>query len=809
MINPNVVQVGYRFRNDNGSEAAATWRQNQNTADTIDADTTFRLRLEAHENAGAARSVGGQLEVALNGGAFQSVTTTSTVVKAVIGGVADGTATTNILTAGAGGFVAGSISNDGLAAAVSLTSQHTEIEYTLQIVGTDVTNGDTITFRIAGLNSYTVTASATASVPTGPGSYFFDGTDDKIQYPDVAALDALNLSRYLVVAWVRPGTGGNSNARICGRTDNAAGTSGHMQLMIGDGTDGTRSGNFSGRQKHTGTAETRASATGIVPNEAWSLVGQQFDAAAAAGSRIRLFEQGAPVTAANTASGVGTQDLAVNDPFVIGNEQSGARPYQGHIAYLFIYNVSTLSDTQVNTLVSDLYAGGSGSGVTVPQQSLLVELVRLSASGQTSGDKSVLGSPTITGAAFASGQSPPVTYDALSGGSTHVTTTWQSSYVAKDHVTATWGSSYVCKTHQQAAWASSYTVRDHVTGTWQSAYTVNDHATATWQSSYTTKAHATGSWGSSYTTRAHATASWGSSYTVHDHATAVWASGFVVRDHATTTWESSYDVEVVGSSHQQTGWQSSYTVKAHATAAWGSSYTVHDHVTAGWASSYTTHAHVATSWASSYTAKAHEATSWATSYTAKARVATSWGSSYDVEVTGSSHEQATWQSSYTTRAHVTAGWASSYVCEAHRSASWASSWVTRAKATASWQSSYTVKARLNVNWGSGYGVAEHALAEWASSYTAKAHITRTWASSCITRERLAGTWQSSYTVDHRGSGAWASSYSVTGHLTFTWPASYTVAQGGSVPPRSTFATPARSTGAVPPRSTAAVPPRGA
>jgi len=39
-----IEQEGFRFRNDDGSESAATWRQTQDVDDTIAKDTNFRLR---------------------------------------------------------------------------------------------------------------------------------------------------------------------------------------------------------------------------------------------------------------------------------------------------------------------------------------------------------------------------------------------------------------------------------------------------------------------------------------------------------------------------------------------------------------------------------------------------------------------------------------------------------------------------------------------------------------------------------------------------------------------------------------------
>lgn len=170
--NPNVVQTAFRFRNDDGSETAATWKAAENTNVASQATgTNFRVRLEVVENAGGTGSAGGQLQVSLNGGTFQSVTSSSTVVKAVTSAnVTDGTATTNQLTTATQTFTAGTVSTDGLATAVSLTSQQTEFEYVVQIVDGDVANADTIDFRVSGLNSYSQTGRVTVTKTVPPPS---------------------------------------------------------------------------------------------------------------------------------------------------------------------------------------------------------------------------------------------------------------------------------------------------------------------------------------------------------------------------------------------------------------------------------------------------------------------------------------------------------------------------------------------------------------------------------------------------------------------------------------------------------------
>jgi hypothetical protein len=53
---PTVVvleQEGFRFRNDDGSEAAATWRQAQDVADSIAKETNVRLRVIVNETGGS------------------------------------------------------------------------------------------------------------------------------------------------------------------------------------------------------------------------------------------------------------------------------------------------------------------------------------------------------------------------------------------------------------------------------------------------------------------------------------------------------------------------------------------------------------------------------------------------------------------------------------------------------------------------------------------------------------------------------------------------------------------------------------
>lgn len=252
------------------------------------------------------------------------------------------------------------------------------------------------------------------------GSTWFDGTDDRISYADSPAADAFSLAEYLILAWIMPGSGGNNNGRIFARAaTGAGGPVGHMQLLIGDGGNGSRNQNFTARQLTTGTNAFAVSATGIIPNDAWSCIGAHYEAAAGA-NPFRLFEAGAEIVPSFESTASGTQDMEDDQGFTIGNSFAGDRPYQGRIACIAVYDVSSLTNTEIDTLVADFHNSGTGTR-DVPQQSLLVEFVRLVYPDALEGDKGILLSPSKTGGVAAPG--PPVVYNPLGGSQSAALTT--------------------------------------------------------------------------------------------------------------------------------------------------------------------------------------------------------------------------------------------------------------------------------------------------------------------------------------------------------------------------------------------------
>ena len=173
---PSYTQTRARWRNDDGSEAAATWRTIEGAGvslpiDSVPLDTNIRLRIQVDETGGVAGTISPRLRYALNGGAYTVVDAASSVARSSASpNVADGVATTAQLTAPAGNFRAGSIDEvDGACAdVVFLAGEYTELEWCIQIRSADVAVGDTIDFRCyndtATLNTYTATPRAVRGV---------------------------------------------------------------------------------------------------------------------------------------------------------------------------------------------------------------------------------------------------------------------------------------------------------------------------------------------------------------------------------------------------------------------------------------------------------------------------------------------------------------------------------------------------------------------------------------------------------------------------------------------------------------------
>lgn len=170
-ISAQFDQDGFRFRNDDGSEAAATWKANLNTNATVIIGQTFRLRFLVQETAGGTNAEGFKLQSNLNGAGWNDVTASSTVAKIVAStGLTEGGDTTQQL--GAGTFQTdndGQEDGDGTTTNTAETkaSKDIELEFAVQLLDADVDDTDEVQFRVVksgggALDTYTRTPTATA-----------------------------------------------------------------------------------------------------------------------------------------------------------------------------------------------------------------------------------------------------------------------------------------------------------------------------------------------------------------------------------------------------------------------------------------------------------------------------------------------------------------------------------------------------------------------------------------------------------------------------------------------------------------------
>lgn len=166
---PVITQLHYRWREDNGSESAASYAANEDTSltDNVFSGDRRRLRtLISNTGSGSASNITYRLEHASTTcTSWLAVPTTSTLssehwLMDLSSNVADAAATTDSsgLSNPAGTFVAGQVKTSGnQTTAHTLTgsnTQFTELEYSIKSTG-NVTTGITYCFRLTNAGSTT------------------------------------------------------------------------------------------------------------------------------------------------------------------------------------------------------------------------------------------------------------------------------------------------------------------------------------------------------------------------------------------------------------------------------------------------------------------------------------------------------------------------------------------------------------------------------------------------------------------------------------------------------------------------------
>ena len=157
-------QVGFRGRNDDGSETSATWKAAQNTNFSQLPGQKFRLRIEVQTDGTSLGSqFFAQLQYNKNGAGWNVAGAGTSVVQcADSSSVTNGTPCTDQLTAGTGSYQPGEIDENNCIAAtgdVFGANQNAEFEFVLVVVDADTNPDDTIQLRVrhnggAAIDSY-------------------------------------------------------------------------------------------------------------------------------------------------------------------------------------------------------------------------------------------------------------------------------------------------------------------------------------------------------------------------------------------------------------------------------------------------------------------------------------------------------------------------------------------------------------------------------------------------------------------------------------------------------------------------------
>jgi hypothetical protein len=160
-VYPKFEQKDFRFRNDNGSESAATWRQSINVDDSmnLDSDVQFRLRFNIQNDGNTVATSSRVLDLAfeynLNSAGWNSITASSSVIDSefssyYIDGLVD-----CVQRLGSGTFESNNngMDENGAVSTGLITwnnADELEVETCLRVKSADTSNGDTLEIRVIG-----------------------------------------------------------------------------------------------------------------------------------------------------------------------------------------------------------------------------------------------------------------------------------------------------------------------------------------------------------------------------------------------------------------------------------------------------------------------------------------------------------------------------------------------------------------------------------------------------------------------------------------------------------------------------------
>ena len=182
-------QDSFRFRNDDGSETTASWKDALNTdiTLTVAADEDFRIRFLVQSD--GAESIAFRLQYNHNSGGWNNVSDVSSVIQTVgSANFADDDPTTQQI--GAGSFLVGfmddleGVSPSGFPATIDFAGgDETEVEFMCRVLEADTDPGDVIDLRLIRSGSTeldTYTQTPTISVQAGAESPDLDVAPDSV-----------------------------------------------------------------------------------------------------------------------------------------------------------------------------------------------------------------------------------------------------------------------------------------------------------------------------------------------------------------------------------------------------------------------------------------------------------------------------------------------------------------------------------------------------------------------------------------------------------------------------------------------------
>jgi hypothetical protein len=171
------TQTRFRFRNDDGSETTATWKDSENVNITMGVDTNFRVRIQVDETTPTTwATTRWNYYYSKNGGAYEIISGTTPIKYSLSGNFANGDDSTAQMTAPTGTFLANN--NQMRESTTSLTNtstgsgQYFEAELCLTLDSTQIADADTYDIRVYyGLgtpcDTYSQTPRVTSSTAAG------------------------------------------------------------------------------------------------------------------------------------------------------------------------------------------------------------------------------------------------------------------------------------------------------------------------------------------------------------------------------------------------------------------------------------------------------------------------------------------------------------------------------------------------------------------------------------------------------------------------------------------------------------------